>query len=72
MQLKWENYEPVAKKILGDQDLGLFIVAEEGEQIVGYIFFTFEWSDWRDGLFLWAQGLELDATKSDEEKSKIL
>ncbi len=54
MQLDYnQNFKPVASKILTDLNFGLVVIAEHGKQIVGYVMFTYEWSDWRDGVFLW-------------------
>jgi len=61
MNLKWENFEPVAKKILSHTDNGLVILAEDdSNKVTGFMMFTYEWSDWRDGLFFWVQGVEGD------------
>ena len=39
------------------QDLGFYIVAEDGGRIVGQLMITYEWSDWRDGVFWWIQSV---------------
>jgi len=36
---------------------GFYIVAEDHSQVVGCLLITFEWSDWRSGLFWWIQSL---------------
>lgn len=36
---------------------GFYVVAESQEQVVGCLMITFEWSDWRCGLFWWIQSL---------------
>ena len=54
MNLNWSCFEPVAKKILSHTDFGLVILAENSaKNAVGFMMFTYEWSDWRDGLFFW-------------------
>ena len=59
MQHNYEtNFEPVATKILSDLAHGLVIVAELEGAVVGFSMFTYEWSDWRDGVFLWFQAVE--------------
>ena len=63
MQYKWDDYRLVAEKIISSPDYGFFIVVEQSEEIVGFVFFTFEWSDWRDGAFFWMQGLEVHPEK---------
>ena len=59
MGLTWENYSAVAERILGDQNLGKFVYAESAtNEVAGFLFVTYEWSDWRDGIFFWLQGIE--------------
>ena len=36
---------------------GFYVVAEDGGQVVGSLMITYEWSDWRDGLFWWVQSV---------------
>ena len=36
---------------------GFYVVAEDGGQVVGSLMVTYEWSDWRDGLFWWIQSV---------------
>jgi ribosomal protein S18 acetylase RimI-like enzyme len=36
---------------------GRYFVAEIDGQIVGQLLITFEWSDWRNGLFWWIQSV---------------
>ena len=54
MQYDWNGYLAVAEKILTTPTYGFFIVVEDSaQQVAGLAFFTFEWSDWRDGAFFW-------------------
>ena len=54
MELKWDNYAAVAVRILADQNLGKFVYVETPSgEVVGFLFVTYEWSDWRDGIFFW-------------------
>ena len=54
MQYEWSKYEVAARHILENPDYGFFILAETQEdQVVGFISFTFEWSDWRNGACFW-------------------
>ena len=51
------NFELAADYILKDINYGFFIYATDkatGEPL-GFMLFTYEWSDWRDGLFFWLQ-----------------
>jgi GNAT superfamily N-acetyltransferase len=43
--------------VLDSSDYGFYIVAEEDGQVVGCLLITYEWSDWRSGLFWWIQSL---------------
>jgi GNAT superfamily N-acetyltransferase len=43
--------------VLDDPRHGFYIVAESEGQVVGCLLITFEWSDWRCGLFWWIQSL---------------
>ncbi len=38
-------------------DYGFYLVAEQDRQLVGCLMVTFEWSDWRNGLFWWIQSV---------------
>ena len=50
-----ENFKKVAEYVLADPDYGFFIIAKEGGKPVGLMYFSHEWSDWRNGLFFWLQ-----------------
>ena len=43
---------------------GFFIVAEQGQgddrQLLGQLMITYEWSDWRNGVFWWIQSVYVD------------
>lgn len=36
---------------------GFYLVAEMKGEVVGGLLITYEWSDWRDGLFWWIQSV---------------
>lgn len=40
---------------------GRYFVAERDEAIVGQLLITYEWSDWRNGLFWWIQSVYVPA-----------
>ena len=49
--------------ILENPEYGFVIMAEKaGGEVAGFISLTFEWSDWRNGVFFWMQGLQIDST----------
>ena len=58
MQLDWPKYENAAKMILEDTDFGVVLVSEADNGFTGFMMLTYEWSDWRDGVFMWIQGAE--------------
>ena len=43
--------------VLADPALGSYYIAEVDGDAVGQLMTTFEWSDWRNGLFLWIQSV---------------
>jgi GNAT superfamily N-acetyltransferase len=40
-----------------DPGRGRYFVAEIGGKVVGQLMITFEWSDWRNGVFWWIQSV---------------
>ena len=46
---------PGVAAVLADASLGFYLVAEIGGSPAGQLMVTFEWSDWRNGLFWWIQ-----------------
>ena len=48
-----KNYKPVCQKILSDMKHGLVFVAEKENEVEGFMMLTYEWSDWRNRVFLW-------------------
>ncbi|MSS69945.1 MAG: GNAT family N-acetyltransferase [Candidatus Latescibacteria bacterium] len=45
------------RALLEDPQKGFYLLAEEEDGVVGQIMVTFEWSDWRDGVFYWIQSV---------------
>lgn len=43
--------------LLADPSKGRYWVAESGDQVIGQIGITFEWSDWRNGMMWWIQSV---------------
>lgn len=41
--------------IIKDENKGIYHVCEINGEVVGQIMYTFKWSDWRNGTFLWIQ-----------------
>ncbi len=47
--------------VLADEAKGFYVVAESGTgRVVGQLMITFEWSDWRNGVFWWIQSVYVD------------
>jgi len=42
---------------LADPAKGRYFIAERDGQVVGQLMITFEWSDWRNGVFWWIQSV---------------
>lgn len=43
--------------VFESRDKGFYVVAESGEDVVGALMVTYEWSDWRNGFFWWIQSV---------------
>jgi hypothetical protein len=53
------NYTASAEHILRDINYGFFVYAEQADgSPAGLMLFTYEWSDWRNGLFFWLQSVQ--------------
>jgi GNAT superfamily N-acetyltransferase len=48
------------RAVLDDPSRGLYLVAERDGVIAGCLLLTYEWSDWRNALFLWIQSVYVD------------
>ncbi len=46
---------------LADPNKGPYFLAQDGDEIVGQMQITFEFSDWRNGWFWWIQGVYVRA-----------
>lgn len=49
------------QKIFQDEDRGFYLMAESGDQVVGGLMITYEWSDWRNANFWWIQSVYVDS-----------
>lgn len=59
-QLDLEVLRAGVKRALSDPALCHYFVAEVGREVAGQTMVTFEWSDWRNGLFWWIQSVYVD------------
>jgi len=49
------------QKIFQDEGRGFYLMAESGDQVVGGLMITYEWSDWRNANFWWIQSVYVDS-----------
>jgi GNAT superfamily N-acetyltransferase len=49
------------RAVLTDPSKGRYIVAESGGTVIGQLMVTYEWSDWRNGMFWWIQSVYVEA-----------
>ncbi len=49
--------EAGVRAALADPAKGRYFIAEHDGQRVGQLMFTYEWSDWRNGMFWWIQSV---------------
>lgn len=52
-----ETLQAGVLRMVTDEALGFYLVAEHKAEVVGCLGITFEWSDWRNGLFWWIQSV---------------
>ena len=57
MALSEEVVRPGVAAVLADDSLGFYVVAEIDGELAGQLMVTFEWSDWRNGLWWWIQSV---------------
>ena len=55
--LNKNKVEAGVRAVFDDPSKGFYIVAEEDSAVTASMLLTFEWSDWRNGNFLWIQSL---------------
>ena len=48
------------RAVLRDASKGFYLVAELRGRAVGQMMITYEWSDWRNGLFWWIQSVYVE------------
>ncbi len=54
------------EKLLRNPELGRYFVAQVGEEVVGQIAVTTEWSDWRNGPVWWIQSVYVSRQRRGE------
>ena len=48
------------RALLADASKGFYLVAESADAVAGQMMITFEWSDWRNGVFWWIQSVYVE------------
>lgn len=56
-ELSSEIISAGVRQLIANPQHGFYLVAEKGSEVVGALMVTFEWSDWRNGLFWWIQSV---------------
>ena len=46
--------------LLEDANKGWYLLACEGDNLIGQLMITYEWSDWRNGWFWWIQSVYIE------------
>ena len=57
VQLDRERALAGVRAVFDDPSRGFYLVAEAGGEVVGQLMITYEWSDWRNGVFWWIQSV---------------
>jgi len=55
--LRRDEAYPGVNNLLQSPQNGFYLVAENDREITGALLITFEWSDWRNGMFWWLQSV---------------
>ncbi len=48
------------RAVFKDSGRGFYLVAESGGRVIGQLMITYEWSDWRNGMFWWIQSVYVE------------
>lgn len=57
MSLDLDRVTQGVRAVLDDPSKGFYVVVEVKSRVVGQMMVTFEWSDWRNGVFWWIQSV---------------
>lgn len=56
-ELNKETLLKGVKALIEDESKGIYHVCIIDNKVVGQIMYTYEWSDWRNGTFIWVQSV---------------
>ena len=45
------------RKVINNSEMGYYVIAKKSNKIMGSLMITYEWSDWRNGMFWWIQSV---------------
>jgi ribosomal protein S18 acetylase RimI-like enzyme len=45
------------RAVFDDPAKGFYLLAEQDSEVIGQLLITYEWSDWRNGVFWWIQSV---------------
>jgi ribosomal protein S18 acetylase RimI-like enzyme len=57
LELDLERLTAGVAAVVTDPAKGFYLVAEENSAVAGQLLITYEWSDWRNGVFWWVQSV---------------
>lgn len=60
MELQRERLLAGVRAVLADAGKGFYVVAEDEGAVAGQMMITYEWSDWRNGVFWWIQSVYVE------------
>jgi ribosomal protein S18 acetylase RimI-like enzyme len=60
LELERERLLAGVRAVLDDAGKGFYLIAESAGAVAGQMMITYEWSDWRNGVFWWIQSVYVD------------
>ena len=57
INLPYEKIAPGVRGLFSNSEYGFYIVAEIEGEIAASMMITYEWTDWRNGIFWWIQSV---------------
>src|SRR5687767_13935769 len=57
LDLSRDTVSKGVQRLIENPQYGFYVVAESGGKVIGSLMVTYEWSDWRDGLYWWIQSV---------------
>lgn len=60
VNLKFDRVAEGVEAVMNDPEKGFYLVVEKEGTLVGQLFITYEWSDWRNKYIWWIQSVYID------------